>query len=239
MGHTSNGDSGPDLPTRARITQVISDLPSRPEEPRPRLEGLQSLRAALRRRRKVYFYKRYSLHVGSNPISGYRELTPQRFAHDERLVSRARKWIRRELQVFEFLYRDGDDESQTRRPNNAEILLEYIIAILKIVDIQDSEGRAEDMVQEFLGKENTPLFLHELKAWLRSPYESLEEWDRNVQYVDSTTPVTRQKCHRHFQPDQRRPISFDTPTIERSLQRADYYRPSRTSRHRLSQRRTA
>ncbi|KAI4151439.1 MAG: hypothetical protein L6R39_002037 [Caloplaca ligustica] len=102
---------------------------------------------------------------------------------DKELLSRARKWVRRELQVFDFLNIDGgEDEGVTRRANNAEFLLEYIVAILKTVDIKGSGGQAEDMLQEFLGRENTQLFLHELKAWLRSPYTSLEDWDRHVQY---------------------------------------------------------
>ncbi|TQW04003.1 RING finger domain protein [Cordyceps javanica] len=59
--------------------------------------------AALRVRRQVYAQARFSMHVGSNPVSGYRELTPDLFRHDEELVSRARLFMRRELQVFEFL----------------------------------------------------------------------------------------------------------------------------------------
>jgi hypothetical protein len=96
-------------------------------------------------------------------------------------------WLRRELRVFEVLYADGDspfghDSLRKRRPSKAEFLLEYIVAILKVMDIQGSAGQAEDMIQEFLGRENTRLFLHELKAWLRSPYASLDAWDRAVQY---------------------------------------------------------
>lgn len=139
---------------------------------------------AILRRRHIYRNKLYSLHVGSNRVSRFRDLTPQLFSRDEELVSRARKWIRRELQVFEFLSPDGSSSSD-RRANNAEFLLEYIVAILKTVDIQGSGGEAEDMLQEFLGRENTRLFLHELRAWLRSPYISLEDWDRNVQYNES------------------------------------------------------
>jgi hypothetical protein len=56
------------------------------------------------------------------------------------------------------------------------------VAILKTVDIQGSGGQAEEMLQEFLGRENTRLFLHEMRAWLRSPFVNLEDWDRNVQY---------------------------------------------------------
>ncbi|KAI4278993.1 MAG: hypothetical protein LQ337_000600 [Flavoplaca oasis] len=143
--------------------------------------------AALRRRRQVYAQKLYSLHVGTNRLSRFRDLSPQLFCRDEELLRRARNWIRRELQVFEFLSADGHQEEGgiMRRPNNAEFLLEYIIAILKTVDVKGNGGQAEDMLQEFLGRENTQLFLHELKAWLRSPYISLEDWDRHVQYDES------------------------------------------------------
>ena len=72
-----------------------------------------------------------------------------------------------------------------RRARNAEFLLEYIVAILKTVDIKGSGGQAEDMLQEFLGRENARLFLHELGAWLRSPYTSLSDWDRAVQYDEA------------------------------------------------------
>ncbi|KAL9603679.1 MAG: hypothetical protein Q9219_000998 [cf. Caloplaca sp. 3 TL-2023] len=139
--------------------------------------------AALLRRKQVYARRLYSLHVGTNRLSRFRDLTPQLFSRDGDAVSRARKWIRRELQVFDFLSIDApEEEGAIRRANNAEFLLEYVIAILKTVDIKGSGGQAEDMLQEFLGRENTQLFLHELKAWLRSPYISLDDWDRHVQY---------------------------------------------------------
>jgi hypothetical protein len=147
-----------------------------------------SFEEAILRRRHIYRNQLYSLHVGSNRVSRYKELTPQLFSSDEELISRARMWIRRELQVFEFLSMDTESSSshadpvRRRRANNAEFLLEYIIAILKTVDIQGSCGQAEDMLQEFLGRDNTRLFLHELRAFLRSPYATLENWDRAVQY---------------------------------------------------------
>jgi hypothetical protein len=56
--------------------------------------------------------------------------------------------------------------------------------MLKKLDIRDSEGRAEDLLSEFLGRDHARLFLHELNAWLRSPYERVEEWDRRVQYEE-------------------------------------------------------
>ena len=147
-----------------------------------------STNLALIRRRQVYRYQLYSLHVGTNRLSRFRDFTPQLFARDEELIARARKWIRRELQVFDFLQADnGKDLEVARRANNAEFLLEYVIAILKSVDIKGSGGQAEDMLQEFLGRENTNLFVHELRAWLRSPFSLLQDWDRNVQYKEVST----------------------------------------------------
>ena len=169
---------------------------------------------AIRRRRYVYRNQLYSLHVGSNRISRYRELTPELFASDPHLVSRARQWIRRELQVFEFLYpsfsaADAPSSSSAssssthsnsghptqpatadehrgrgRGAGNAEFLLEYTIAILKTVDTRGSAGQAEAMLADFLGRDATRLFLHELRGWLRSPHGSLEAWDRAVQYPE-------------------------------------------------------
>lgn len=157
-----------------------------------------SLSQALERRRNIYRQSLYSKHVGSNRVSRYQELTPQLFCADEELVSRARLWIRRELQVFSFLSLDdaadtrdrpGTERHQTaterRRANNAEFLLEYIVAVLKSVDIMGSAGQAEDMISDFLGRDNTKLFLHELRAWLRSPFTKLEDWDRAVQYDEA------------------------------------------------------
>ena len=146
----------------------------------------------LSRRKHVYRHQSYSMHIGSNRVSRFQELTPKRFRDDIELVSRARKWIRRELQVFEYLAKPCEgtawSESHTRRVRNPEYLLEWIIAMLKSVDIKGSSGQAEDMLQEFLGRNDARLFLHELRAWLRSPYNHLQDWDRHVQYNETLEP---------------------------------------------------
>ncbi|KAL4980637.1 hypothetical protein BDW66DRAFT_156375 [Aspergillus desertorum] len=182
-------------------------LPRNPRRPRrARSPPLQTPNDPLIRRQHVYRNRLYSLRVGSNRLSRYREFTPDMFNRDEELVSRARKWIRRELRVFEFLHpdtapssssssshvaRQGQQRLESRRGNNAEFLLEYIIAILRTVDIKGSAGQAEELLRDFLGRENASLFLHELQAWLRSPYTSLEDWDRNVQYDDPDSSTRR------------------------------------------------
>lgn len=122
--------------------------------------------------------------MGSNRFSGYRDLTPQIIANSSDLQSRARTWIRRELRVFSFLHPDstGLSTNAAATSSNAEFLLSYVVSILKMVDIKASNGHAENLLAEFLGRDNSRLFLHELGSWLRSPYAKVEEWDRNVQY---------------------------------------------------------
>jgi hypothetical protein len=142
--------------------------------------------AALQQRRHVYRYNLYSFHVGSNPFSGYRDVTPHMVATTPALQSRARAWIRRELRVFTFLHTlpSGSSAGGPTTSSNAEFLLAYIVSILKMVDLKASNGHAENLLTEFLGRQNARLFLHELGAWLRSPYAKLEEWDEEVQYGD-------------------------------------------------------
>lgn len=156
---------------------------------------------AVLRRRHVYRRQLYSSHVGSNRVSCYQELTPELFAASSELQSRARRWMRRELQVFRFLQPRGGFATSSSRPRthatNAEFLLEYIVAILRTVDIKDGNGRAEDLLAEFLGRRDAKLFLHELSAWLRSPYSSLYDWDEHVQYSERLSEDAPGNHRRH------------------------------------------
>jgi len=124
------------------------------------------------------------LHIGSNRVSRFRNVTPQDVASSPDLQSKARKWIRRELRVFSFLNPAASiaETSYGRGAGNSEFLLEYVVAILKTLELKDSSGRAEDLLAEFLGRENARLFLHELENWMRSPYQELGDWDRVMQY---------------------------------------------------------
>ncbi|KAE8407201.1 hypothetical protein BDV37DRAFT_28845 [Aspergillus pseudonomiae] len=186
------------LPTHTTSISRPNCVHRRARRPRPHVQRQIPLSRddEVSRRQHVYRHQLYSLRVGSNRLSQYQELTPGKFQNDEALISRARTWIRRELQVFDFLHRTdagpgqssvarpGQARLESRRGSNAEFLLEYIIAILRTVDIKGSAGQAESLLQDFLGRDNARLFLHELQAWLRSPYTSLSDWDRNVQYDD-------------------------------------------------------
>ncbi|KAI2635613.1 hypothetical protein GGS26DRAFT_506068 [Hypomontagnella submonticulosa] len=192
---------------------------------------------AILRRQNVYRNQLYSLHVGSNQRSGYRDLTPRVFESDPEMVSRARTWLRRELQVFEFLrtpptVQSSDDAMTRRRANNAEFLLEYIIAILKTVDIQGSQGQAEEMLKDFLGRDNTKLLLHELNNFLRSPW-SLEAWDRKVQYPAAKKRSAENEDGENSQEESttsRRRV-VEGSSHRRKRWAGDSYRPTYSIRH--------
>ena len=134
---------------------------------------------ALDRRRRVYRDRLYSLHVGANRISQYRDFTPESLACSPELQSRGRAFLRRELNVFTFL-----DTASGPRGGNREFLIEYIVAVLKTNQLKGADGHAEDLLADFVGRENARQLIHELEAWLRSPYMALSDWDRHVQYAD-------------------------------------------------------
>ena len=138
---------------------------------------------ALERRRFVYKHKLKSHHVGNNFFSNFKPFSLREFqANNERsrhLKSKATMFIRRELHVFESLASD-----------NREFLLQYIIeGILTRLDIQSDS--AHKLVADFLGPVNAEILLHELRTFLRSPFENLRGFDRSgglIQYGTELKP---------------------------------------------------
>lgn len=178
--HRKDSSSKPTSTTPPPREYIHNDLPQRPR----RRYSQPTIDTALLRRRFVYKEKLYSFHVGANRISAYQNWTPGMMANSPELQSRARTFLRRELRVFAFLYNNSEGMASTAptTSSNAEWLLSYTVSILKKVDIRRSDGHAEDLLSEFLGRPCARLFLHELNSWLRSPYAKLEEWDGEVQY---------------------------------------------------------
>ncbi|KJZ77111.1 hypothetical protein HIM_03432 [Hirsutella minnesotensis 3608] len=166
----------------------------RVQRPRPRDEP-----AGLETRRQVYRLRQYSMHVGSNPRSRYRELTRDDFVGSADLQRRARLFLRRELQVFGWLAVaevDGPDPARTSTPPaqrprptvTLERMVNHIVMLLHHAGIRSSDGLIENDLTRHLGRENANQLLHELNSFLRSPFATLEEWDRHVQYHHPSRP---------------------------------------------------
>ncbi|RDA84978.1 hypothetical protein CP532_3875 [Ophiocordyceps camponoti-leonardi (nom. inval.)] len=166
---------GPLSPQRRRRRRV----PTERDEP----DGLSF-------RRHVYLGLRYSLYVGSNRRSRYRELDRVAFRRDQGLQSRAKAFLRRELRVFYWLTGPDSPSSPSsqqqlrrRRPTaTVERLVGHMIFLLCHFEIRGNDGALEDIVTTYLGRDNARLLLHELHSFLRSPFESPREWDVHVQY---------------------------------------------------------
>ena len=131
----------------------------------------------------MYSRHLYSQHIGSNKISGFRNITPPVIANSSELQSKARNWIRRELRALVPLHSSIlDSRPGDRRVYSTEFLIEYIVAILRNVDLRDSTGKAQELLREYFGRDHARSFLHELESWMRSPFKVLGDWDRVVQY---------------------------------------------------------
>ncbi|KAK4653720.1 hypothetical protein QC762_509520 [Podospora pseudocomata] len=150
---------------------------------------------ALQRRQHIYRHNLFSLHIGSSPHTSYSPSVPSPavLSSTPHLLSKARLFLRRELQVF-FPPTTAAPSTGDSIHQNREFLLEYVIAMLKTVDLQSPSGatHAENLLRDYItlpdtGDDRTALFLHELKNWMRWRGEppgnvSLEGWDRGVQY---------------------------------------------------------
>lgn len=122
--------------------------------------------AGLAFRRIVYRRLLYSMHIGSNPVSRYRELTRDAFRHDQELLRRTRAFLRRELRVFGWLATpDGRHETMPlarsfqdrRRATTCEKLLGHIVRLLQSFELRGSDGCVEDDLTTHLGRQNTRL----------------------------------------------------------------------------------
>ncbi|KAF3906414.1 hypothetical protein ABW20_dc0105153 [Dactylellina cionopaga] len=122
------------------------------------------------RRRFIYKNHLRSLHIGVNRKSRFANYTPKSVRSDPELLSKAKAFIRRELEVFEWT------------EANREWLVEYVVAIVKTVGLRGAEGKAEDLMEEFLGREFAGVFIHELNAFLKSPFVRVRDYDAWAQY---------------------------------------------------------
>ncbi|KAK9449672.1 uncharacterized protein V1518DRAFT_414340 [Limtongia smithiae] len=161
---------------------------------------------ALNRRRFVYRNGLRACHLGRNEHTRMRNLlTPARFRASAALQSRARSFLRRELAVFPFLhtaFSAAHTPTQTMTvasvgttSREIEFLTTYICSLLRLVDVQSQRGAsfALGILSDHLTRRHASLLLHELRCFLNSPFRTLGEYDRVVQYVmprdDGGTPL--------------------------------------------------
>ncbi|GAA5890323.1 hypothetical protein JCM5296_002788 [Sporobolomyces johnsonii] len=121
---------------------------------------------ALERRRYVYREGLYAKHVASNRYTGFKPFTPQTFANNPELKAKVIKFVRRELQVFPAV--------------DVSFLTTYLISIASQLDLRSAA--AIRLISDFLSEQDAQHLVHEITTFARSPFTSLEGYDRFIQY---------------------------------------------------------
>ncbi|KWU43543.1 hypothetical protein RHOSPDRAFT_34853 [Rhodotorula sp. JG-1b] len=121
---------------------------------------------ALERRRYIYREGLYAKHVASNRYTGFKPFSPHTFSRNEELKAKVIKFIRRELQVFPAV--------------DVAFLTTYLVTIASQLDLRSPS--AIRLISDFLSEEDAQHLVHEISTFARSPFTSLEGYDRFVQY---------------------------------------------------------
>ncbi|KAF2219422.1 RING finger domain protein, partial [Elsinoe ampelina] len=164
----------PVTPQPSSSTRTNTRGRARPRHPFPRRQHSFAIPStsslSLDRRKLIHARHLFSLHrAPSRPVQA---LTPALFRSSSTLQRKARLFLRRELQVFTFL----------QTTSRLEFVLEYIVGMLRKLEVKGADGAMENLVAEVLGRDGARVLLHEIKAWLESSFDRLEDWDRAVQY---------------------------------------------------------
>ncbi|APA13452.1 hypothetical protein SS1G_07931 [Sclerotinia sclerotiorum 1980 UF-70] len=111
------------------------------------------------------------------------------------MEARVRLFAEREIQIFsvkcvcpQCQVPSPDSPNHSIGPNQVEEIRSFvvnkIVDLLKQYDLQDKAVEIEQAAKEYLSG-HARLFLHELRAWIESPFETLEQWHRNTTYGSS------------------------------------------------------
>ncbi|KAL1410313.1 hypothetical protein Q8F55_004319 [Vanrija albida] len=172
MGDVLLHDLDADVPTKF----FLPPLPDQSAFRRRRASPARKDTAAppppgLARRRDIYERGLWALHVASNAYTAYRaNPSPRELAADSALAARAQAFLSRELLVW-------------APPDDVAALAEHLVGLLRAVDVRSDA--AVRVLAPLVGGtyDHAPEHLaHELYAFLRSPFATLEEYDGAVQY---------------------------------------------------------
>ncbi|KAK9457884.1 hypothetical protein V1511DRAFT_491134 [Dipodascopsis uninucleata] len=150
----------------------------------------EKYRKIVLRRRYVYQRRLRCCYVGSNELSKYRNFGCAKFRSSRAMQKKAKAFIRRDLSVFPSLCTSMSlnrhlSLSSSSTSRTIEFLIEYLVNLLSFIDMKSIRGAEflNKVVSEHLGADNGSIFLHELYNFLRSPFLSVEDYDKHVRYI--------------------------------------------------------
>ncbi|KAM0751621.1 hypothetical protein T439DRAFT_214668 [Meredithblackwellia eburnea MCA 4105] len=121
---------------------------------------------AIERRRYIYREGLYAKHVASNRYTGFKPFTPEQISKNPNLKARLVKFIRRELQVFPHV--------------DIAFLTTYLLSIAEQLDLRSAS--AIRLIADFLSETDAEHLVHEIVTFIRSPFNTLDGYDRMIQY---------------------------------------------------------
>lgn len=137
-------------------------------------EGEQADEPDIQFRRAVYRRSAYALHVGSNKFTGFTPPpTPIEFQTSAGLRARARGFVLRELGVWRHV---------SDMPDQRRWVTSYLVEMAQYIHLGSD---AAVQLWSDLCSVPPPVaqhFLHELQHFLRSPFKTVQMWDRHVRY---------------------------------------------------------
>ena len=128
-------------------------------------------------RTKIYAYR-----LLSHPIGGeFHKFTPQDIAGSEILQRRVRDFTLRE---FQKAFLPFPLRNVTRLEEVCNEIPNYIVDILKIYHLRENVNELKrEMACIFRRRNHAEIFLHELRSWMESGYDTLDLWDQKTGYT--------------------------------------------------------
>ncbi|KAM0308261.1 hypothetical protein ACHAO8_010178 [Botrytis cinerea] len=128
-------------------------------------------------RTKIYAYR-----LLSHPIGGeFHKFTPQDIAGSEILQRRVRDFTLRE---FQKAFLPFPLRNITRLEEVCNEIPNYIVDILKIYHLRENVNELKrEMACIFRRRNHAEIFLHELRSWMESGYDTLDLWDQKTGYT--------------------------------------------------------
>ncbi|GAA5858532.1 hypothetical protein JCM8547_007348 [Rhodosporidiobolus lusitaniae] len=162
---------------------------------------------ALERRRYIYREGLYAKHVASNRYTGFKPFTPQTFASNPDMKSKVIKFVRRELQIFPTV--------------DISFLTTYLISIASQLDLRSQA--AIRLISDFLSEQDAQHLVHEITTFARSPFTSLEGYDRYVQYGRPEREKPKQKENEELLllPEDDEEILSEAPRFAENMRRRE------------------
>ncbi|KAB8293467.1 hypothetical protein EYC80_007777 [Monilinia laxa] len=134
------------------------------------------------KRKEVYLGKRFFTKAHTE-LFPPQKVTPYYFATSFEAQNKALQFAERDLKAIALI--NPNNRGLYTALNIARFskpILDLILKMFKEMDLREEFDQMVRILYDYLGRYCTYSFLEELRVWMESPYDELEQWDRNAKY---------------------------------------------------------